>query len=43
VGVRQSLTNTSTTHIKMENLLVGIISVGLIIYLIFTIIRPEKF
>jgi len=27
----------------MENLLVGIISVGLIIYLIFTIIRPEKF
>jgi len=27
----------------MENLIVGIISLGLIIYLIFSIIRPEKF
>jgi len=27
----------------MENLIVGIISVGLIIYLTFSIIRPEKF
>jgi len=39
----QNLTNTPTSHTNMENLLVGIISVGLIIYLIFTIIRPEKF
>jgi len=27
----------------MENIIVSIISVMLIIYLIFTIIRPEKF
>jgi len=27
----------------MENTIVGIISLGLIAYLIFTIIRPEKF
>jgi K+-transporting ATPase KdpF subunit len=27
----------------MENLIVGIVSVGLIIYLLFTILRPEKF
>jgi len=27
----------------MENLIVGIISLALICYLIFTIIRPEKF
>jgi len=27
----------------MENIIVGIISLGLIAYLIFTIIRPEKF
>jgi len=27
----------------MENIIVGIISLGLIVYLIFTIIRPEKF
>jgi len=27
----------------MENLIVGIISLALIGYLIFTIIRPEKF
>jgi len=27
----------------MENIIVSIISVGLIIYLIFSIIRPEKF
>jgi len=27
----------------MENIIVGIISLGLIVYLLFTIIRPEKF
>jgi len=27
----------------MENTIVGILSLGLIAYLIFTIIRPEKF
>jgi len=27
----------------MENTIVGIIALGLIVYLIFTIIRPEKF
>jgi len=27
----------------MENTIVGIIALGLIAYLIFTIIRPEKF
>jgi len=27
----------------MTNLVVGIIALGLIVYLIFTIIRPEKF
>jgi len=27
----------------MENTIVGIISLALIVYLIFTIIRPEKF
>jgi len=27
----------------MENIIVGLISLGLIAYLIFTIIRPEKF
>jgi len=27
----------------MENIIVGIIALGLIVYLIFTIIRPEKF
>jgi len=27
----------------MENATVGIIALGLIVYLIFTIIRPEKF
>jgi len=27
----------------MENAIVGIIALGLIVYLIFTIIRPEKF
>jgi len=27
----------------MENLIVGIIALGLIAYLVFTIIRPEKF
>jgi len=27
----------------MTNLIVGIIALGLIVYLIFSIIRPEKF
>ncbi|MGH8094778.1 MAG: potassium-transporting ATPase subunit F [Chthoniobacterales bacterium] len=27
----------------MTNLIVGIIALGLIVYLIFTIVRPEKF
>jgi len=27
----------------MENVLVGIVSIGLIVYLIFSMIRPEKF
>jgi len=27
----------------MENLLAGIVSIGLIVYLIFSMIRPEKF
>jgi len=27
----------------MENLIIGVISLGLIIYLLFSIIRPEKF
>jgi len=27
----------------MENTIVGIIALGLIVYLIFTIVRPEKF
>jgi K+-transporting ATPase KdpF subunit len=27
----------------MENIIVGIIALGLIVYLLFTIIRPEKF
>jgi len=27
----------------MENTIVGLISLGLIAYLVFTIIRPEKF
>ncbi|WP_064736158.1 K(+)-transporting ATPase subunit F [Chthoniobacter flavus] len=27
----------------MENIIVGIISLGLIVYLLFTIVRPEKF
>jgi len=27
----------------MENIIVGIVSVGLIIYLLITILRPEKF
>jgi len=27
----------------MENIIVGLISLGLIIYLLATIIRPEKF
>jgi K+-transporting ATPase KdpF subunit len=39
VGLRQSL----TAPINMENLIVGIIALALICYLIFTIIRPEKF
>jgi K+-transporting ATPase KdpF subunit len=28
---------------KMENLIVGLIAIGLIGYLVFTIVRPEKF
>jgi len=27
----------------MENIIVGFIALGLIVYLVFTIIRPEKF
>ncbi|MEZ0258243.1 MAG: K(+)-transporting ATPase subunit F [Chthoniobacter sp.] len=27
----------------MENIIIGIIALGLIVYLLFTIIRPEKF
>jgi K+-transporting ATPase KdpF subunit len=27
----------------MENIIVGIIALGLIVYLLLTIIRPEKF
>jgi len=27
----------------MENTIVGIVALGLIVYLLFTIIRPEKF
>jgi K+-transporting ATPase KdpF subunit len=27
----------------MENTIVGLIALGLIVYLLFTIIRPEKF
>jgi len=27
----------------MENIIVGVIALGLIAYLIFTIIRPERF
>jgi K+-transporting ATPase KdpF subunit len=29
--------------VHMENIIVGIIALGLIAYLVFTIIRPEKF
>jgi K+-transporting ATPase KdpF subunit len=39
LGLRKGL----TANIKMENTIVGIIALGLIVYLIFTIIRPEKF
>ncbi|MBA3963583.1 MAG: K(+)-transporting ATPase subunit F [Chthoniobacterales bacterium] len=27
----------------MENIIVGTVALGLIVYLLFTIIRPEKF
>ncbi|MBV9391585.1 MAG: K(+)-transporting ATPase subunit F [Verrucomicrobia bacterium] len=27
----------------MENIVVGIVSIGLIFYLLFSILRPEKF
>jgi len=27
----------------MENIIVGIVSIGLIVYLLITILRPEKF
>jgi K+-transporting ATPase KdpF subunit len=40
LGLRQSLVNPPT---RMENLIVGVISLLLIIYLLATIIRPEKF
>jgi K+-transporting ATPase KdpF subunit len=40
VGVRKSLTLHKNT---MENTLVGIVAGLLIAYLIFSIIRPEKF
>jgi len=44
VGLRENLTANNQYRIThMENLIVSIISVALIIYLIFTIIRPEKF
>ncbi|MBV9489796.1 MAG: potassium-transporting ATPase subunit F [Verrucomicrobia bacterium] len=33
----------SNSHYRMENLIVGIVSALLIIYLLATIIRPEKF
>jgi K+-transporting ATPase KdpF subunit len=38
LGLRQGLTRT-----PMENLIVGVIALLLIIYLLATIIRPEKF
>jgi K+-transporting ATPase KdpF subunit len=41
LGVRESL--TSAHHPTMINLVVAIIALALIAYLIFTIIRPEKF
>ncbi len=37
------LCEKSNRSALMENLIVGIIAFGLIVYLIFTIIRPEKF
>ncbi|HJX24595.1 MAG TPA: K(+)-transporting ATPase subunit F [Chthoniobacterales bacterium] len=40
--MRKSLA-VAEIHIFMTNLIVGIIALGLIVYLIFTIIRPEKF
>jgi K+-transporting ATPase KdpF subunit len=30
-------------HPGMENIIVGIVSIGLIVYLLITILRPEKF
>jgi K+-transporting ATPase KdpF subunit len=33
----------SNPHTLMENLIVGVVSVLLIVYLLATIIRPEKF
>jgi K+-transporting ATPase KdpF subunit len=40
MGVRKSLI---TPLPNMTNTIVGIIAIGLILYLLFTIIRPEKF
>jgi len=40
LGLREGLTLTRKT---MINLVVAIIALALIAYLIFTIIRPEKF
>jgi K+-transporting ATPase KdpF subunit len=42
VGLRKSLTKSTPTK-TMTNIIVGIIALGLIVYLLFTIIRPEKF
>jgi K+-transporting ATPase KdpF subunit len=38
---RAKKSNPLTT--TMENIIIGIISLGLIVYLLFTIVRPEKF
>jgi K+-transporting ATPase KdpF subunit len=42
LGLRESLTKPPH-YLFMENLIVGLISFALMIYLIVTIIRPEKF
>jgi len=39
VGLRENLTAPT----KMENTIVGIIALALIVYLLFSIVRPEKF
>jgi K+-transporting ATPase KdpF subunit len=43
MGLRKGLTAHKSQPITMTNLIVGLITLGLIAYLIFTIIRPEKF